>query len=388
MCKAKIVDFYSIKSFHEMFNFSLILICSKIFSHTKIILGKTAYENMLLLARNNVIDIPPNISICVRSVCEKDTQWGALIRTFMGGFRVLKEYLFLSGSTTFVLNYSNVFSFPFLLVVNRFLKRKVLITFHGDLELLATSGISKSKPSFWYASIYKWSFLHLLPTSNSKILVLGETIKENLLKLYPHIEHTIISINHPYIFTHGSEDANQTNTLTIGILGRLDEKRGLSQLLYLAKHFERQIFSGQLIFKSIGGRPHDINIDNWKCVEWGTEQTMARNDFEKQVSTVDYILCLYPVSSYKLTASGVTMDALRFLKPIIALRNNYIKSLIEEYKIGFVVDTLEEIVDVINGELCHKTSLVMFNQELLRMRNIFSVSYNMQLLKVGLNERN
>lgn len=389
MNEAKIVDFYSIKSFHEMFNISFVLMCSEIFSQVEVLLGKTAYENLLLLCHNNKISMPENVSIRVKFVCEKESQWGAFIRTLIGGFRVLKEYLFLSANTTFVLNYSNVFAFPFLLIINRFLKKKVLITFHGDLELLAASPISKGKPSFWYACIYRWSFLRLLPKSNSKILVLGSSIRENLLKLYPRTKHSIISINHPYIFPQNSECLNtklkRTDVLTLGVLGRLDAKKGLHQLLYLAKHFEKQVVIGRLVLKSIGGKPHGINNDDWKCIEWGTEQAMSRSDFEKQISTVDYILCLYPVDSYKITASGIAMDALRFLKPIIGLRNNYLKALTEKYKVGFVVDSVDEIIEIINKELSDKTLPTQFESELFRMRNIFKVSYNAQLLKAALD---
>lgn len=61
------------------------------------------------------------------------------MRICMGNFKILKEYFLLSKTDTLILNYSNVFAYPFLLFINRFIKKKVLVTFHGDLELLSKS---------------------------------------------------------------------------------------------------------------------------------------------------------------------------------------------------------------------------------------------------------
>lgn len=389
MCKAKIVDFYSIKSFHEIFNISLILMCSEIFSRVEVILGKTAYENLLLLSQNNAINIPSNLSIRVRSVYEKDNQWGALIRTFMGGFRVLVAYLFLSKDTTLILNYCNVFAFPFMLFLNRFLRKKLLITCHGELELLLASSLQKYKPSFWYTIIYKWSFLYLVHKSNAKILVLGTSIKNNLLKLYPRIKNNVININHPYLFTEKElikdENGKKNIPLIIGVLGHLNEYKGLSNFLYLGECFKKEIAEGRLILKSIGKLPDNLEIGKYSNILWGGKDVLTRNEFEKQVSQLDYVLYLYPQQSYKLTASGAVLDAVRFLKPIIYLKNDYLCSITKGFKVGFEGATMEELVCVINNELKNKTPITSFRIDLLKMRNMFSVSYNVQLFKSGLN---
>lgn len=394
MNKARIVDFYSIKTFHEMFNVSFILLCSEIYSEVDILLGRTTYENLLLLCNNNKISIPDNISFKISRVCEKDTKWGAFMRICMGSFKILKEYFLLSKTNTLILNYSNVFAYPFLLFINRFIKKKILVTFHGDLELLSKKQVQKNKISFWYSLIYKCSFKHLLSRSNVYILVLGASIKNSIVELYPQVKQNIISINHPYIFP--DEDRilevvdlmKNCDILTIGVLGALDEKRGLFQFLQLAEYFKKQIVAGKLVLKSIGKRPKDINVDKWNYIHWGTESAMSRNEFEKNVYSLDYILCLYPVDSYKFTASGVAMDALRFMKPIIALQNNYLRTITNGYKVGFEASTLDEIKEVIEAELHRKTEPMTFNVDLLKMRTFFGISYNAHLLKTSLLGKN
>lgn len=250
--------------------------------------------------------------------------------------------------------------------------------------------MKKNKISFWYSLIYKCSFKYLLSRSNVYILVLGASIKNSIIELYPQVEQNIISINHPYIFPDEErilevvDLMKNCDILTIGVLGALDEKRGLFQFLQLAEYFKKQIVAGKLILKSIGKKPKDLNVDKWDYIQWGTESAMSRNEFEKNIYSLDYILCLYPVDSYKLTASGVAMDALRFMKPIIALQNNYLRTITKGYKVGFEASTLDEIKEIIETELHRKTEPMTFKVDLLKMRTFFGISYNAHLLKVSL----
>lgn len=389
MCKAKIKDFYSVNSFHEMFNISFILLCGKIFSEVDVELGKSTYDNLICLIESNRIELPKNISFKISKVFEKDSKLGALMRILLGSFSILYKYIFISKADTLILNYSNVFAFPFILICNRFIRKKVLITFHGELELLSDKSLKKYKLSFLYSIIYKFSFRYLLSGSNIRILVLGASIKNSVVQLYPLIKDNIISINHPYLFQEeviysNKEDSSKCDILTIGILGYLDEKRGLCEFLQLAEYFKEQIKEGKLVLKSIGKRPANIDIKEWNFIQWGPEGVMPRNDFERNVYSLDYILCLYPVDSYNFTASGVAMDALRFMKPIIALQNNYLQTITSGYKIGFQESTLDKIKEIILAELHTKTDTEIFSSDLWRMRTLFDVSYNANLLKNSL----
>lgn len=386
MYKVRIIDFYSIKSFHEMFNLSLILMCSEIFAKVDVVLGKSSLSNMMYLCDNLKTELPKNISISTKSVCEKDSSWGAFIRTFVGGFQFLKEYIFLGKDICLIFNYCNPFAFPFLLLLNRFFRKKIVITCHGDLELLEKCPKQIWKPSFWYSKIFKVSFKYLLSKSNVSVLVLGTSIKDNIITIYPAVEANIIAINHPYIFSNVKAMQNHSNTLNIGALGYLNEQKGLSAFLQIANHFSRQIQDGKLILKSIGRRPNEVNTNDWPDIKWGGISAMNRDEFEKEINTLDYILCLYPVDSYKFTASGALMDAFRFLKPVIGLRNNFYKSIPAQYKIGYIGDTLDEVFSFINSELSQKTDTQIWISELLKVQDLYKISYNAQLLKSALNK--
>lgn len=386
MYKARIIDFYSIRSFHEMFNLSLMLMCSEIFTKVDIVLGKSSFFNLKCLCNNLEIRLPENISISTKTICEKETSWGAFVRTFMGGFQFFKEYIFLGMDTCLISNYCNPFALPFILLLNRFLRKRVVITCHGDLELLEKCPKTIWKPSFLYGIIFKSSFKYLLSKSNVSILVLGTSIKNNIIAIYPIVENNIIAINHPYIFSGTNELPQHSDTLIIGALGRLNKQKGLDSFLQIARHFNQQIQDGKLIVKSIGGKPYEINTKDWTNIKWGGECAMNRDEFEKEVNTLDYILCLYPVDSYKFTASGIIMDALRFLKPIIGLRNNFLKTIPVHYKIGYIGDTMDEVIGFIDKELDQKTGSSVLISEMQKVQDLFKISYNAQLFNLALSK--
>ena len=369
-----------------MFNLSLILMCSDIFTRVDVVLGKSSFFNLRYLCNNLGVQFPENISISTKSICEKETSWGAFVRTFMGGFQFLREYVSLEMDTCLISNYCNPFALPFILLLNRILKKKVVITCHGDLELLEKCSGKIWKPSFLYSKIFKVCFKYLLSKSYVNILVLGSSIKENITAMYPVVENNIIVINHPYIFSNAKKMHSYSNALIIGTLGRLNKQKGLSAFLQVARHFDQQIQDGKLILKSIGGKPCEINTKDWMNIKWGEEYAMSRDEFEKEINTLDYILCLYPVDSYKFTASGIIMDAFRFLKPIIGLRNNFFKSIPVHYKIGYIGETLEEVIGFIDKELSQKTDPKILIPEILKARELFNISHNSQLLNLALSK--
>lgn len=353
--KAKILDTYSIKSFHEMYNLSFLLMCEKIFDEVELTIGKTAYQCMNNLCKANQVVLTDKVRVKVCLVYETDTTVGSLIRIFCGFWLILYSYFRLSKQTYLLFNNCNVLVLPWLLLFNRALKKNVVITLHGDVEYLVNGDKQFWKPWFWFGMIYKFSFAYLVRRSGVRLIALSESIKQNVLQIYPQIEANMISINHPYLF-HDEESLEKDTSvadkrLTIGVLGRLDKTRGLDDFLYIVKHFKADLEAGALVLKSIGGRPFGLDVDIWKEVEWGDIRPMSREDFDAKVLSLDYILCLYPVNSYRLTASGVAMDSLEYLKPIIGLKNHFLSAMPHSEEIGFLYDTVDGVIGRIEMEL-------------------------------------
>lgn len=342
MNKIKIVDFYSINNFHEIVNFCLLQSFCKIFSSVDYIIGKSAYYNLQKHLKNENIKLP-NLNLHKRWVVEKDTLWGAFLRIISGFFFILKEYIFLNRKNYIYINYNNPFALPLILVLNTILKKKVLIICHGELELLTTK-VPKRKLSYLYTSLNKLSFKYLLKNSNVKIIVLGNSIKNNLLKIFPHLSNNIIAINHPYIFKEVKNyNHHLQKPLTIGTVGVLTPQKGLNELIDISQYFSKEIIATDLKIKVIGKTSDTFNKCNYKNIEWSPDTFIPREVFDKEIDSLDYILYLYSKDSYKLTASGAIFDAFSREIPIIALNNTYFQETIGNFNVGYLCNSLTEL---------------------------------------------
>lgn len=382
MNKIKIIDFYSINNFHEIVNFCLLQSFCKMFSSVEYKIGKSVYNNIKRQLENENLTFS-NLKLEKKWVVEKDTLLGAFLRILFGFFIVLKEYIFLRKNEYLYINYNNPFALPIILFLNTFYKKKVLIIFHGELELLITK-VSKRKLSYLYTTLNRFSFKFLLNKSNIKIIVLGYSIKNNLSSLFPKIKDNIISINHPYVFKeHQNSSIRLSNQLTIGTVGVLNTQKGLNELIDISNHFSKEIKAGTLKIKVIGKTEKTFNKGDFKNITWSPDTFIPRDVFDKEIDTLDFILYLYPKDSYKLTASGAIFDAFSREKPIIALENDYFKDTIENMKVGYLCNSLAEIISTIEN-LLTKDSLQIkesFTEDIKAIKKYFEIDYVTNQLK-------
>ena len=382
----KIIDFYSINNFHEIVNFSLLQCFSNIYSNVIYIVGKSAYENMQKLSTQNNIEFS-NVTFKSKWVVELTHPLGALLRMLFGFFIFLKEYFMLKKGETIFYNYNNPFALPFIALLNRLFKKNIIIIFHGELEFFITP-ISFYKLHAIYKLFNFISFKFLLKKSNIKILLLGNSIKRNLIEIFPQVTNLIISINHPYIFQNNNSRKLELNKkLTIGTVGLLIPEKGLYELLKISNAFKKDISEDKIEIKIIGKVPAYINKENYKEITWMPNEYIPRDIFDKEIDTLDFILFLYPTNSYKLIASGALLDALSKEKPIIALKNSYFKECFEDYEVGYLCNSTEEITEtiirLINSDKQIKYEQFVNNIRLLK--NKFSIEYNTDLLKQQLS---
>ena len=378
----KIIDFYSINNFHEIVNFSLLQCFSNIYSNVIYIVGKSAYENMQKLSTQNKIEFS-NVTFKSKWVVELAHPLGALLRMLVGFFIFLKEYFMLKKGETIFYNYNNPFALPFIALLNRFFKKNIIIIFHGELEFFITS-IPFYKLHYIYRVFNYLSFKYLLKNSNIRILLLGDSIKNNLLEIFPQVANQIISINHPYIFSGESSNSIKLNEqLTIGTVGLLIPEKGLYKLFDISKALEKEIEGNQLKIKVIGKVPSFVNKENYNEITWMPNEYIPRDIFDKEIETLDFILFLYPTNSYKLIASGALLDAISKEKPIIALHNSYFEECFAQHKVGYLCESVEEIIKTIRHLITteNQTLYEQYVNNIKLLKNKFTIEYNTQLLK-------
>ncbi len=389
--KIKIVDFFSINTFHEVFNLSLLSICAnigdKVIYKTSVGYGKNINSKLLSIIHK------VNLSkICIKSkpTLEYDSKFGALMRHLIGFWICLWEYLILAKNSLLIFNYTNYFSLPIILLLNRFLDKKIIFTIHGELGLVEQK-IPKLKTSWFFKHIIKFSFKYLLLKSNGYILVLGNSIKRNLLGLYPKLSNNIIAICHPVIaFSSGQYKTKKQHRekLTIGTVGIMNKAKGVESLIQLSNLLKDEIISGKLELRCIG-KVYEEDISKYPLIKWiHSEEMLSRDLFEQSIRDLDFILFLYNKNSYKFCASGALFDSLICRTPLIALHNDYFDDVLSDVEIGYLLPSIESIADLIlNLEHGYKEDL-KFDVGFERLETKTSITGISSIFKKQLIERN
>ena len=380
MQQVKIVDYYSQHTFHEVVNSSLIEICASLFRKVTYVSGKSAQNNMKRLLSSKT-ELSTKIDYQTIPTCDADTSWGARIRDVWGFFTTIFQYLITPYRTLLFYNYTNKFSLPIILTLNILLKKRIVFLFHGELEFLIRN-VSYLKTSGWYKKSMQISFRNMFTLSPAYVLVLGNSIRMNLLKLYPRLGAHVLSIYHPYIIDNKLFTIKGTNNipLKIGTVGVMNKLKGLDSLIELSSRLYDLIQQKKLEFYCIG-KVNASDVYLVDRVQWvGHENGLSRAEFETHIKGLDYILYLYPTDSYKFTASGAIMDALKMHKPILSLHNDFFDQLIGNHPIGYMgnaVEDLEQIIrQIVQGELTTD-----FTEGFKTLSDKISIENNVSLLR-------
>lgn len=356
MERVKIIDYYAVGTFHEVVNYSFVKLCAGVFKQVRYLSGKSASQNMQRMFVQAEEMTPDNVSYGVMPNYEPDTPIGARLRDVWGFFLTLYHYVVTSRSTLLFYNYTNKFSLPLILMLNVLLQKKVVFVFHGELEFLVGK-VSYLKLSGWYKQSMQFSFRHLFMKSPAYALVLGDSIRKNLAGIFSHLFPHILSICHPYILDNTGEHRvieEKDNPVRIGTVGTMKESKGLREFLALSGLLEDLLTQKRLELYSVG-RVYAGGIDLGKEINWvGHEKGLPRDEFEKQIQQLDYLLYLYPKEPYRFTASGAILDAVKMRKPILSLRNDYFDYLLDGCPIGYVRDSVEDLAQVIRDIVAGK----------------------------------
>ena len=99
------------------------------------------------------------------------------------------------------------------------------------------------------------------------------------------------------------------------------------------------------------------------------KDVIPRDILEKRIEDLDFILYLYPITSYKIMASGAILDALSFKRPIIALRNDYFSYIFEKFgEFGYLFDSLEDIINFLNQITLFSIDPTIFDYKMIQQR--------------------
>lgn len=234
--------------------------------------------------------------------------------------------------------------------LSRIERLRAVVVVHGILRTLA-----KRRPPFPGVSslwnLLEWFGFHFL-FGNNKIMyfVLGESIRKNLLKLYPWMKRYVESIDHPFLFNkpiYRMPFAN--NIVNIGHLGIASRSKGSANFVQLAKENYLSGRGRQLVFRFVG-HINDSGLETADCVILPNSGTpLSQEYFDSLAMELDYAAYFYPRHAYDLVASGAFFDAFSYRIPIIALKNSFFEYYFQKFgDIGFLCENITEMRKVLD----------------------------------------
>lgn len=274
--------------------------------------------------------------------------------------------------------------------------RKIIITFHGELELIKPK--EDKKINKWFGKLLIRAIS--LKNVNRKYLLLGESIKRNLLDYQLIDERSLLVIEHPYIFDHENIKISKVHgsPIIFGHLGVAKLSKNSQLFFKIASVFKEEIAAGLVKFKIIGLVLDEMKPFLHPDVEYASlNELISRADYNLQCQEIDYALFFYDNQAYELCSSGAVLDAITYGKPILSLNNSYFENIFSlvEQQPGFLFHNLQEFIqgvkNVVNNHPAHYSSLskaVDDVREKLAIHHIQGVfkAQVVPLLKSNLNE--
>lgn len=333
---------------HALVNRQMLTLLARIFP------GATTYARVseshwAAISRNEQVEgIMPVFEPVVRSA--KGNKWRWIVKLLTEcklSFRILRHAQREKAALVFFASSSPVGNlFISLMLTFLFRKCKVIITLHGELQLLRQRG-GKCVDRL-YASFLRMAFtMRLL---GRRYLVLDPYIRDRLVtyKLLPG--DRIIAIRHP--LTHEGEISppNAGPGIVFGHLGVAKLEKRSPLFFELAAKFQSDVAVGRASFVVAGQLLDEMQpfINNW--VEYSDSDELVSYDaYLDHCMKMQYAIFFYDNAGYELISSGTIMDAISFEIPIIALKNGYFTRLFDACAVppGILCNDFEELCDVV-----------------------------------------
>ena len=131
----------------------------------------------------------------------------------------------------------------------------------------------------------------------------------------------------------------------MGTVGIASREKGIENIFKFVEKIDEK-YNFKHIGKSISEIPNKFR----KYFLYKND-LLEKDKFEEEILNLDYILILYPKDSYRLTASGVYFDCIKYNKPLLGLKNEYFEYMFKKYgEIGKLFESIDEIIEYLSQE--------------------------------------
>lgn len=363
----KYIDTFSTQLFHLQINTCILKMLYDLFP------DKVVYYSSYS-SRANVIDLCKELSTVSYhplSVIDPQNKVTTVLRAFFSAFQNIRLLLSSKNDDLLIYNYNNVFSLHLINTINRFLKRKIVIVCHGELELLLPGGNGGAFTKVM-SRVLKAFFTESMDIDdNITFIVLGESILHNVNKILPikascHFRY----FDHPYIYKDFISTKHKGDILNIGMVGTFNDGKGASDFVWLVQQLYEHKNINFSVTGSITSRLEDLKNLGISLPSNLGQGLVSPKEFSDRLRNLDFLLFLYPLDSYKLTASGAIMDAIEWGIPILAIRNDYFCKIFDNYgSFGYLVNNKYELKDLILSFLDKNRDDLKIDFNTIRMKS-------------------
>lgn len=218
------------------------------------------------------------------------------------------------------------------------------LLFHGTLAQLF--GWRSHNPLLRVADFT--SVMSMKPPPAMRYTFLEEALRERAVAARPHLAAASDALPHP--LTAGElRDARPSGPgeqLHLGFVGLASSARGYHSFLRLAEAGATQ---NQLRFSAYGHRlapdaPYIMERERELLDRWPGDAPLDRPAYIDNVRALDYILLPFAPGDYDWISSGVVLDAIAQLTPLLATRTPQLAQLFQSHgPMGVLFDTVDEI---------------------------------------------
>lgn len=187
-----------------------------------------------------------------------------------------------------------------------------------------------------------------------RYLVLGEPLRDELLRHLPRLGAVVCSIDHPYFFNDlPATTSTVGRTVRFGFLGVGAVNKGILNMAAIA----RVVCSEQVCSSAefwLVGHPENVQVKD-SLTAAGVNMTsldgpLGRDAFEGTLASLHYALFPCDSGSYALRASGTFLDALSRGIPVIAMRTPLFSYYFERLgDIGYLCDSIDGFTNCIRA---------------------------------------
>jgi hypothetical protein len=232
------------------------------------------------------------------------------------------------------------------LELRKFKNIRCIIVLHSIIEAVSKYPFEITEIPFW---LRFW--ISFANNRSLRYLVLGPSIKNNLLKKLPNLKRFVTSIDHPYFYQSiNQKKLIKDNTIRFGFFGVGSFRKGVDVFFKLAKDIKDEttryksefILIGPIVDKGVKKIEHD------SVVVPSPDKPLSRELYGKYAENIDYAIICHKEDEYQLSANGSFFDAISHLKPVIAQKNPFVEYYFNKMgNIGYLCNNYNEMKKII-----------------------------------------